>query len=204
MTFFSRTLHWVLLAVCRTAAVLPLLQHAVVVEVTRTWELCGVAAAVTVCAYIYMLYSDGLPYVCMSLDCRRCCLLFIPSVCASFFSPVCVRALMCIRYPATILSFSFVLLLFFSFYTYRVPFQVNWLLCCTLDTACYFELMMVMPLLQHVICCCWVYTPTRIVRRCYCYYIIKYIFKDVSCEFDGFRVNTHLCKLRCWYLKYIL
>ena len=29
--------------------------------------------------------------------------------------------------------------------------------------------------------------------------LYKY-FKDVSLEFDGFRVNTHLCKLRCWYL----
>ena len=27
----------------------------------------------------------------------------------------------------------------------------------------------------------------------------KYL-KDVSREFDEFRVNTHLCKLRCWYL----
>ena len=25
-------------------------------------------------------------------------------------------------------------------------------------------------------------------------------FKDVSREVDEFRVNTHLCKLRCWYL----
>ena len=25
------------------------------------------------------------------------------------------------------------------------------------------------------------------------------IFKDVSREFDEFQVNTHLCKLRCWY-----
>ena len=24
--------------------------------------------------------------------------------------------------------------------------------------------------------------------------------KDVSGEFDEFQVNTHLCKLRCWYL----
>ena len=30
-------------------------------------------------------------------------------------------------------------------------------------------------------------------------YLIKY-FKDVSREFDEFRVNTHICKLRCWYL----
>ena len=28
----------------------------------------------------------------------------------------------------------------------------------------------------------------------------KKYFKDVSREFDEFRVNTHLCKLRCWYL----
>ena len=28
--------------------------------------------------------------------------------------------------------------------------------------------------------------------------------KDVSCEFDEFRVNTRLCKLRCWYLKYTM
>ena len=26
----------------------------------------------------------------------------------------------------------------------------------------------------------------------------KYL-KDASREFDEFRVNTHLCKLRCWY-----
>ena len=25
-------------------------------------------------------------------------------------------------------------------------------------------------------------------------------YKDVSREFDEFQVNTHLCKLRCWYL----
>ena len=24
--------------------------------------------------------------------------------------------------------------------------------------------------------------------------------KDVSCEFDEFGVDPHLCKLRCWYL----
>ena len=24
-------------------------------------------------------------------------------------------------------------------------------------------------------------------------------FKDVSREFDDFQVNTHVCKLRCWY-----
>ena len=29
--------------------------------------------------------------------------------------------------------------------------------------------------------------------------IIQIIFKDVSREFDEFQVNTHLCKLRCWY-----
>ena len=29
--------------------------------------------------------------------------------------------------------------------------------------------------------------------------IVKIIFKDVSREFDEFQVNTHLCKLRCWY-----
>ena len=29
------------------------------------------------------------------------------------------------------------------------------------------------------------------------YFIL--IFKDVSREFDEFQVNTHLCKLRCWY-----
>ena len=27
----------------------------------------------------------------------------------------------------------------------------------------------------------------------------KKYFKDVSHEFDEFQVNTHLCKLRCWY-----
>ena len=32
-------------------------------------------------------------------------------------------------------------------------------------------------------------------------YFIKKI-KDVSCEFDELKVNTHLCKLRCWYLQY--
>ena len=31
-------------------------------------------------------------------------------------------------------------------------------------------------------------------------YFIKIFFKDVSREFDEFGVNTHLCKLRCWYL----
>ena len=29
--------------------------------------------------------------------------------------------------------------------------------------------------------------------------ILYLIFKDVSREFDEFQVNTHLCKLRCWY-----
>ena len=28
----------------------------------------------------------------------------------------------------------------------------------------------------------------------------KEYFKDVSREFDEFRVNAHICKLRCWYL----
>ena len=32
----------------------------------------------------------------------------------------------------------------------------------------------------------------------------KKYFKDVSREFDEFQVNTHLCKLRCWYLKYTI
>ena len=32
------------------------------------------------------------------------------------------------------------------------------------------------------------------------YTIIQEYFKDVSREFDEVRVNTHLCKLRCWYL----
>ena len=30
-------------------------------------------------------------------------------------------------------------------------------------------------------------------------YFIKLFTNDVSCEFDKFRVDTHLCKLRCWY-----
>ena len=30
--------------------------------------------------------------------------------------------------------------------------------------------------------------------------IYKKNFKNVSREFDEFRVNTHLRKLRCWYL----
>ena len=30
--------------------------------------------------------------------------------------------------------------------------------------------------------------------------ILQKYFKDVSCEFDEFRVDTHLCKLRCWCL----
>ena len=30
--------------------------------------------------------------------------------------------------------------------------------------------------------------------------ILKKYFKDVSREFDEFRVKTHLCKLCCWYL----
>ena len=29
--------------------------------------------------------------------------------------------------------------------------------------------------------------------------ILSLIFEDVSREFDEFQVNTHLCKLRCWY-----
>ena len=29
-------------------------------------------------------------------------------------------------------------------------------------------------------------------------------FKDVSCEFDEFRVVIHLCTLRCWYLYYTM
>ena len=33
-------------------------------------------------------------------------------------------------------------------------------------------------------------------------YFIKIFSKDVSREFDEFRVNTHLCKVRCWYLQY--
>ena len=32
------------------------------------------------------------------------------------------------------------------------------------------------------------------------YFSLKY-FKDVSREFDEFRVYTHLCKLRCWCLQ---
>ena len=35
---------------------------------------------------------------------------------------------------------------------------------------------------------------TTIPRILYNYY------KDVSSEFDDFTVDTHLCKLRCWYL----
>ena len=35
-----------------------------------------------------------------------------------------------------------------------------------------------------------------------CWYFIKR-FEDVSREFDEFRVNTHLCKLRCWYVLVI-
>ena len=31
-------------------------------------------------------------------------------------------------------------------------------------------------------------------------YIFYNYFKDVSREFDEFRINTHRCKLRCWYL----
>ena len=39
----------------------------------------------------------------------------------------------------------------------------------------------------------------------YTWYILcKIYFKDVSREFDEFRVNTHICKLRCWYLKYTM
>ena len=34
----------------------------------------------------------------------------------------------------------------------------------------------------------------------YLVHIIKKNIKDVSRKFDEFRVNTHLCKLRCWYL----
>ena len=30
--------------------------------------------------------------------------------------------------------------------------------------------------------------------------IVEKYFKDVSREFNEFRVNTHLCKLCCWYL----
>ena len=32
-----------------------------------------------------------------------------------------------------------------------------------------------------------------------CLCVHDFIFKDVSREFDEFQVNTHLCKLRCWY-----
>ena len=32
------------------------------------------------------------------------------------------------------------------------------------------------------------------------YIFYKKYFKDVSREFDEFQVNTHLCKLLCWYL----
>ena len=31
------------------------------------------------------------------------------------------------------------------------------------------------------------------------FFFLQLIFKDVSREFDEFQVNTHLCKLRCWY-----
>ena len=31
-------------------------------------------------------------------------------------------------------------------------------------------------------------------------HFMKKKFKNVSREFDEFRVDTHLCKLRCWYL----
>ena len=31
-------------------------------------------------------------------------------------------------------------------------------------------------------------------------YHYKIYFEDVSYESDEFRVNTHICKLRCWYL----
>ena len=31
-------------------------------------------------------------------------------------------------------------------------------------------------------------------------YFVKKKIEDVSREFDEFQVNTHLCKLRCWYL----
>ena len=34
----------------------------------------------------------------------------------------------------------------------------------------------------------------------HCVFYIYIYFKDVSREFDEFRVNSHLCKLRCWYL----
>ena len=33
--------------------------------------------------------------------------------------------------------------------------------------------------------------------------IEKKYLKDVRREFDEFRVNTHLCKLRCWHLLVI-
>ena len=31
--------------------------------------------------------------------------------------------------------------------------------------------------------------------------ILKQFFKDVSRELDELRVNTHLCKLRCWSFR---
>ena len=34
-------------------------------------------------------------------------------------------------------------------------------------------------------------------------YFIKHS-KDASCEFDEFRVDTPLCRLRYWYLKYTM
>ena len=36
----------------------------------------------------------------------------------------------------------------------------------------------------------------KIIGKCIYF---ELIFKDVSREFDEFQVNTHLCKLRCWY-----
>ena len=40
-----------------------------------------------------------------------------------------------------------------------------------------------------------------LIARTTILYSKKY-FMDVSREFDEFQVNTHLCKLRCWYYLY--
>ena len=32
--------------------------------------------------------------------------------------------------------------------------------------------------------------------------ILEHYFKDVNCEFDEFRVDTRVCRLRCRYLYY--
>ena len=48
------------------------------------------------------------------------------------------------------------------------------------------------------------HSPTGIRELVPCIRLYNEDFKDVRRELDEFRVNTHLCKLRCWYLVLVL